>query len=156
MKFDDDKFPRFKSYVRGSFAELGAADKDGKTNPVFDALVKWAKIPGTHAADYFKPGHEPAIELGFASTRQNINDFPGKVSVPAAYVEGYEKNDHSATVLTNRGKRVYKAGLFMLEAILAGSLSKFSQDPDDSSLSNINKALAGFEQDAYGGIKDRF
>jgi hypothetical protein len=44
----------------------------------------------------------------------------------------------------------------MLEAIIAGSLSKFSKDPKDSSLSNVNKAIAGFDQEAYGGIKDRF
>jgi hypothetical protein len=157
MKFDDadNKFPRFKSYVRGSFAQLGVADKDGKTNPVFNALVKWSKIPRTQAAEYFKPGHEPTIVLGFVSTRENIETFSEKVSVPTADVEGYENNDHSATLLTNSGKRVWKAGLVMLEASLAGGLSKFSKDPDDSSLDNINRALAGFEQDAYGGIQGR-
>src|SRR5262245_36759847 len=99
MKFDDadNKFPRFKSYVRGSFAQLGVADKDGKTNPVFNALVKWAKIPSTQAAEYLKPGHEPTIVLALVSTRENIKDFPENVSVPAEYVKGYEKNDHSAT-----------------------------------------------------------
>jgi hypothetical protein len=60
MKFDDadEKFPRFKSYVRGDFAKLGVMDKDGKGTPVFNALVKWAKIPGTQAVEFFKPGKE--------------------------------------------------------------------------------------------------
>ena len=158
MKFDDadNKFPQFKSYVSGDFAQLGVTDKDGNANPVFKALLKWAKIPGTQAAEFFKPRKDPTIVLATVSMREAIKEFPEKVSVPAAHVEGYEKNDHSATVLTNSGKRVHKAGLFMLEAIVAGSLSKFSNDPKDSSLSNVNKALTGFEQDAYGGIKDRF
>jgi hypothetical protein len=158
MKFDDadEKFPRFKSYVRDDFAKLGVMDKAGKGTPVFNALVKWAKIPGTQAVEFFKPGKDPTIVLATVSMREAIKDFPEKVSVPAAYVEGYENNDHSATVLTNGGKRIHKAGLFMLEAIIAGSLSKFSKDPKDSSLSNVNKAIAGFDQEAYGGIKDRF
>jgi hypothetical protein len=156
MKFDDpaNKFPRFRSYV-SDLNKLAVPENDGKANPIFNALMTWAKISNEQAVSYFKPGQDPTIVVAMVSAKDAIKQFPEKVSVPLAYVESYEKNDHSATVLTNKEKRVYKVGLFMLEAIIAGRLSKFSADRKDSDMSNVNKAIGGFEQEAYGGIKGR-
>ena len=157
MNFEDadSKFPRFKNYVTYDIPKLALPDKDGKHNAAFNALVKWAKITSEQATQLMTPGKNPSILLAAVSAKEALHEFPHKVSVPPSLVESYEKNDHSGTVLTNNGNRIYKVGLFLLEAIVAGSLSNFSTDKKDSGMSRVNKAIGGFEQEAYGGIKDR-
>ena len=155
FKDADGKFPRFKIYVSHDISNLALPDKDGKHNAAFNALVKWAKITREQATQLITAGNNPSILLAAVSAKEALHEFPEKVSVPPGLVESYEKYHHSATVLTNNGNRIYKVGLFLLEAIVAGSLSNFSTDKKDSGMSRVNKAIGGFEQDAYGGIKDR-
>jgi hypothetical protein len=157
MKFGDpdNEHMKFKDYLASDFGKLATPDKDGKDNPVFNAVVKWGKITSDQARSFIGPGSGPTVVLEEKSDKENLREFPYKLFVPPRLVEAFENKDKSATVLTGRGKTVLKVGVFMLEAIVAGSLGIFSQDNKDADPSTVNKQIGGFEAEAYGGIKGR-
>jgi hypothetical protein len=157
MKFDDpdNAHVKFKNYLDFDFGKLGTPDKDGKDNPVFNAVVKWGKITSDQARSFIEPGSGPTILLEEKTDRENMREFPFKLFVPPRLVDAFEKKDKSATHLTGRGKTVLKVGVFMLEAIVTGSLGILSKDDKDADPSTLNKQIGGFEAEAYGGIKGR-
>jgi hypothetical protein len=156
MKFDDpdNEHLTFRTYL-SDFGKLATPDKDGKDNAVFDAVVKWAKISSDQARSYIGWGSGPMVVLGDKSDKENLREFPYKLFVPARMVDTFEKKDKSAMILTGRGKNVFKVGVFLLEAIIVGSVGIFSQDDKDADPSKLNKQVGGFEADAYGGLKGR-
>jgi hypothetical protein len=157
MKFDDpgNAHTVFRDYLIFDFGKLAIPDKDGKDNPVFNAVVKWGKITSEQARSYIGSGTGPMIVLEDKSDRENVREFPYKLFMPPRLVDAFEKKGKSATLLTNRGKSVFNVGVFMLEAIIAGSLGIFSADDKDADPRSWNKQVDGFEKDAYGGIKGR-
>jgi hypothetical protein len=157
MKFDnpDKTHLKFQNYVLFSFGKLAQTDEDGNDTAIVKAVAKWGKIPVEQARSFIQPGTNPLIVLDNMSAKENIIEFPLKIFVPPSMVEAFERDDKSATAKTNRGKNVPRIGLFLLEAIIGGSLSKFSADDKDRDMGSINKRIGAFEKDVYGGIKDR-
>jgi hypothetical protein len=157
MNFEDPdgEHKDFRNYVQFSLGKLAVPDKDGKDNAVFEAMTKFSKLSTDQARQLLGFGTKPLIKLGFKSMRDNIKVFPETIFVSTAMVEDFEAKKKSASLHTNRGGSVPSVGVFLIEAIIAGSLFVFSPDEADRDVDKLNGALKAFEKDVYGGIKGR-
>jgi hypothetical protein len=157
MNFDDPdgKHKDFKNYVQFSLGNLAVPDKGGKDNKILEAMTKFSKLPIEQTRKFLGFGTKPLIKLGFKSMRDNIKVFPENIFVSTTMVEDFEAKKKSASLHTNRGGSMPSVGVFLIEAIVAGSLFVFSSDEDDRDVDKLNGVLKAFEKDVYGGIKSR-
>jgi hypothetical protein len=156
MNFDDPggRHEDFKSYVQFSLSNL-AVPKDGKDHGLLEAVAKFSKLPIEDARRLVGWGTKPLIKLGFKSMLDNIKVFPENIFVSTTMVQDFEAKKKSASLHTNGGRSVPSVGVFLIEAIIVGSLFKFSSDENDRDAAKLNGVLKAFEKDVYGGIKGR-
>jgi hypothetical protein len=157
MNFDDPdgKHKDFKSYVQFSLGNLAVPDKDGKDHTILEAMTRFSKLSTEDTRKFLGFGTKPLIKLGFKSMRDNIKVFPENIFVPTTMVEDFEAKKKSASLHTNGGRSMPSVGVFLIEAIVVGSLFMFSSDEDDRDIGKLNGVLTAFEKDVYGGIKGR-
>ena len=156
MNFDDPggKHEDFKNYVQFSLGNL-AIPKDGKDHNIVEAMTRFSKRPAEETRRLLGWGTKPLIKLGFKSMFDNIKVFPENIFIPTTMVDDFEAKKKSASLHTNGGRSVPSVGVFLIEAIIVGSLFKFSPDEKDRDVAKLNGVLKAFEKDVYGGIKGR-
>jgi hypothetical protein len=148
MRLDDPKseHPKFQNYLN-DVRKLAADDK------IVNALAKFGKMSTDQARDYLQ-GSKPVLFVFKDITRsESLAEFPERLLVPLDMVAAFEADAKSAKRLTRKGKPVVAIGVLLLESIIAGHLTKFSSDKNDSDPANWNKAFEGFELEVYGGLK---
>jgi hypothetical protein len=157
MTFEDpgDKHKDFKNYVQFSLGNLAVPDKDGKDHTILEAMTKFSKLPTEQTRRFLGFGTKPVIKLGFKSMLDNIKAFPEYIFVQIEMVENFEAKKRSASLHTNGGRSMPAVGVFLIEAIIVGSLFMFSSDQDDRDIDKLNGVLKAFEKEVYGGIKGR-
>ena len=157
MNFDDPggTHKDFKNYVQFSLGNLAVPDGDGKDHTILEAMTRFSKLPTEQTRRFLGFGTKPLITLGFKSMRDNIKVFAENIFVPTEMVEDFEAKKKSASLHTNGGRSMPKVGVFLIEAIIVGSLFVFSSDDDDRDVAKLNGVLTAFEKEVYGGIKGR-
>jgi hypothetical protein len=171
MKFDDgDKFPKLKNYLVFDFGQLAS------NNAVVNGMKKWGKMSSDQARSYIIPGSGPRIIIvddkdDFIS--KSVINFPVSLNLKFSLVHAFEIKEtlpqartrasdplasgpSSAVYMTGNGKRIYQVGLKLLELLIRGHLSKFSDELDDRDFSKVQKGLLAFEQEVYGGVTGPF
>ena len=157
MKFDDDenKFPKFAMYLVYDFGKLVS------NKAIVNGMKKWGKMSSDVARSYIIPGSGPRIiivdDLFISKT---VIDFPFSLNLSFDLVHAFEiketlpqQGPGSAVFMTGNGKRIYRVGLQILEELIRGHLSKFSDEVDDRDFAKVLIRLEAFEQEVYGGVK---
>lgn len=154
MKFVDqeEKFPRFKNYLLYDFGKL-ASNTD-----IINGMKKWGKMSGDQARSYLVPGSGPKIIIADDNDPlilKPIANFPYTLNLGFTLVNNFESTAGKgpfAVWPTGNGKKLHRVGLQILEHLISGSLSIFSDERDDPDNHKVLFRLEGFEQDVYGGV----
>jgi hypothetical protein len=157
MKFNDPEghFPKFKNYLVFDFGQLAS------NRAIVNGMQKWGKMSSDQAKSYIIPGSGPMI-IVMDDKDFFINQtvgFPTSLNLSFIQVHKFEIKEtlppvgpRSAVVMTGNGKRLYRVGLEILEALIRGHLSKFSDEVDDRNSSKVLMRLDAFEEEVYGGV----